>query len=174
RMHLDLIADERLAGKPRRFLEQGDGEIRHPDMARKPAALDLAKRADGFSQRHLGVRPMQQQKVHAGKPQARKAVAGSARKRTRRKMRCHTLVTMKSSSRAMPEARRPSPTSLSLSYISAVFDLTVAEMQRLRVQVVPRSSQVPSPMIGICAGGRAGIIAFTLRAEVGSESNSLK
>src|SRR5262249_9341860 len=67
---------------------------------------------------------------------------------------CHTLVVMNTSLRGTREARRPSPTSRSLSYISAV-SMWRSPRRRacstMRAQVRPLSSQVPSPIAGILA-----------------------
>src|SRR6476620_5264243 len=73
RMHLDMIA-YRLLCQPRRFVDQGDGEIRNPDMARKPHSLDLAERAERLAQRDLRVRPVQQQEIDLRKLQPRQTL----------------------------------------------------------------------------------------------------
>ena len=87
RMHLDLIADQRLVRQPHRFVDQGDGKVRNPDMACKSHALDLAERAERLAQRDLRVRPVQQQQIDLREPQPRQALLGRALEFARRKVR---------------------------------------------------------------------------------------
>jgi len=91
-----------------------------PNMARIADALHLAQRADGLGERDLRVRPMDQQQIDLGEPHARQALLGGALEVVRRQMDCHTLVVTHNILALTPDACRPSPTSRSLSYISAV------------------------------------------------------
>ena len=86
-MHLELVADQRLGRQRHRLVEQRDVEIRHADVARHAGLLDLAQRAERFGQRHLRVRPVQQQEIDLGQPQLHQAVLGGAHELARRKMR---------------------------------------------------------------------------------------
>jgi hypothetical protein len=86
-MHLDLVADQRLVGERDGFLHQGDGEVRHSDVARQPHALDLAQRAERLAQRNPRVRPMQQQQIDVCEPQPAQTLLGSALELARREVR---------------------------------------------------------------------------------------
>ena len=68
-MNLDLVGHQGLVRKLDRLLQQGGGEICHPDMLRSPVALGLAQDVEGFRQRHLRVRPMDEQQVDPGQSQ---------------------------------------------------------------------------------------------------------
>ena len=75
RMTFDLIANERLGRKPHRLLDELDGEIGHPDMARQPIALDLAQRAERIGERDLRIGPVQQQQIEFAQAQPAERVA---------------------------------------------------------------------------------------------------
>ena len=60
---LDLVGDQRFRTDPHRLVEHGDGEIRHSDMARQPAALGLGERAERLRKQHFRLRPVHQQEV---------------------------------------------------------------------------------------------------------------
>jgi hypothetical protein len=119
-MQLDLIADERLARERHRFLDQRDGEVRHADVAGNARLLDLAKRAERLGERDARVRPMQQEQIDLGKPQPRQAVLRCAFELARRKVRRPDFGGDKHLVALDARARKPSPASRSLSYISAV------------------------------------------------------
>ena len=70
RMHLDLIADQRLVRKLHGLFDQRDGEVRYADVAGKSRALDLAEGAERVAQRDLRVGPMQQKQVDVREPQS--------------------------------------------------------------------------------------------------------
>ena len=118
-MAFDLIADQRLGRDPRRLLDQRHGEIGNADVTGEPVALDLAQGTERF-ERDLRIGPMQQQQIDLGQAQPRQAIVRGAFQRPRRKMRRPDFRRQNSSLRLTPEARTPSPTSRSLSYISAV------------------------------------------------------
>jgi hypothetical protein len=85
-VHLELVAHQRLGRQRRRFVEQRDVEIRHADVARHAGFLDLAKRAERFDERHLRVRPVQQQQVDLGQPQLHQALLGGTQQFPRGKV----------------------------------------------------------------------------------------
>ena len=68
-MILELVADQAIARKPARFLDQRHRVVRHADIADEAVAFDSDQRIDGFLQRHALVRPMQQQKVDLAETQ---------------------------------------------------------------------------------------------------------
>jgi hypothetical protein len=72
-MILDLVADQRFRTYRHRRLDQGDGEIGHADMPRQPLLFDPRQRAERFDQRHLRVRPVQQQQIDLGQAQPHQA-----------------------------------------------------------------------------------------------------
>ena len=86
-MTFDLIANERLGRKPHRLLDELDGEIGHPDMARQPIALDLAQRAERIGERDLRIGPVQQQQIEFAQAQPAERVARGPFEIARRKMR---------------------------------------------------------------------------------------
>src|SRR5262245_3701086 len=67
RMNLDLVRHQRFARELHRVLQQGDGEIRDPDMLGAPVAFGLAQNAERLLQRHLQAGPMDEKKVDPGK-----------------------------------------------------------------------------------------------------------
>src|SRR3954447_26034529 len=66
RMDLDLVGHQGLARKLGRLFQQGGGEIRDPDMLCASVAFGLAQDAEGFRQRYLRVRPMDEEQIDPG------------------------------------------------------------------------------------------------------------
>ena len=76
RMHLDLVADQRLAREPDRFIDQRDREVGHADMAGQTVLLDPAQGAQRFGQGYQRVRPVQEQQIDLGQAQPGEAALG--------------------------------------------------------------------------------------------------
>jgi len=86
-MHLDLVADQRLACKPQRLFDERNREVGNADVAGEPALLDLAQRAQRFGKRNLRVRPVEQQEVDRRQPQPPQAALGGTFQLVGREMR---------------------------------------------------------------------------------------
>ncbi len=86
-MAFELIAHQRFAARLYGFVDERNGEVRHPDMAGKAVALDLAERAERFRKRNLRIGPMQQQKVDLAQAQPHQAIARGAFELARGEMR---------------------------------------------------------------------------------------
>ena len=121
RMHLDLVADDRLVGEAHRLVDQRDGEVRHANMARQARPLRPCRARRAY--RRAGCSDWANAAAEDRPPTAgawpRLSLAAFSRSRGA-KFDGHTLVVTNTSPRFTPEARSPSPTSLSLPYISAV------------------------------------------------------
>ena len=120
RMTLELITDQRFAADLHRLFDLRHAEVGDADVTRQSVALGLAQHVDRFGKRQPLARPVQQQKIDLGQ-RNRARHSRVARSNSRgAKWVGQIFVVTKTSSRLTPELRKPSPTSRSLSYISAV------------------------------------------------------
>src|SRR5208282_820540 len=86
-MALDLIADNWFGGSLQGFLDLRHGEVGYADMTRETLALDAGERAEGFRQRNLRARPMQQQEIDLAEAEPRQTSARGAFKLAGREVR---------------------------------------------------------------------------------------
>src|SRR5579859_3967074 len=130
-MAFDLVADQGLARRRQRLLDQRECEIRHADVAGEAVALDLAQRADGFGKRYLRVGPVQQEEIDLAQAQPHQTIAGGPLQFARREMARPDLG--RDENLAARHARRPQPfadVALVVVHFGGV-DVPVAEPERL-------------------------------------------
>jgi hypothetical protein len=65
-MIFNLAGEQRLGALSHGLVEQSDSEVRHTNILRQPLAPGLGQRAKRLLQRHIGLRPVNQQLIYIG------------------------------------------------------------------------------------------------------------
>ena len=146
RVVLDLVGEH--GRELERLLQQAGGEVRHADLPHAPVVPEPVQRAERLLQRHLRVRPVQQQQVDVVDAEPLERLLGVALDQLRRGVRVRHLRGQEDLVPRHAAVGDPAP-DLALVLVRARgVDLAVSDLQRVPHavrRIRPRDQPSPEP-----------------------------